>query len=450
LRAKKEEAGEPKKKKQVNCHRPGPFCLSLASVTASLLFLLSGAVRGDIPYRIQPIIKLGDKIGDLESKPAGGDLEIGMLNDHGQLVFVTENKAGGEMLIQYADGKFTPIAAAGLSGPNGPWPQGLFFFSATTMNQQGNVVFTTGVETETQPTTYGIYQWDAQGHKITPLVRKGMSAGSGLTFDEFFGIPSVINNTNEITFTAQLKNSTGPVQGSGVFFRGADGVIQTVVLPGQKLPDGGIVTDAGFAQLNDAGRVAFLATTKQTGTPGAYVWDGSTITPVAVVGTAVTDGTKIAGVGGVSINSKTGDVLVFAHTKANASDGLYLWSDGRLMPLLVTGQDMPGGGKIQDLPAYTSYPNELGQRAFVARITEAGATRSAAYLLDTDSKISLILKSGTPTDLGTVTEVSVLADVPPSLGLALNAAGQVAVTVKIDNGSATLVLLTPNGTAPGG
>src|SRR5690242_13774066 len=70
-------------------------------LAAGLMLLAQGAARAQ-NYKIQPIAKFGDKVGSLTIKTDESDFEVGSLNDAGQLVFVTESEAGGEMLVQYS------------------------------------------------------------------------------------------------------------------------------------------------------------------------------------------------------------------------------------------------------------------------------------------------------------------------------------------------------------
>jgi hypothetical protein len=57
--------------------------------------------------------------------------------------------------------------------------------------------------------------------------------------------------------------------------------------------------------------------------------------------------------------------------------------------------------------------------------------------VDAAGNLSLVLKSGTPTELGTITKIR------RDLGGVVNSKGQVALVIQIDNGPDTLVLLTP-------
>ena len=68
------------------------------------------ATPGQTAYKIQPILRLGDSVGNI---PIDGHFDIGKLNDRGQLIFVTENADGAEVLVQYSEGKLIPIVNGG-------------------------------------------------------------------------------------------------------------------------------------------------------------------------------------------------------------------------------------------------------------------------------------------------------------------------------------------------
>jgi hypothetical protein len=64
--------------------------------------------------------------------------------------------------------------------------------------------------------------------------------------------------------------------------------------------------------------------------------------------------------------------------------------------------------------------------------------------VDGKGKVSLLLKSGTITDLGKITRIGNFQGSQPS-SIAINSHGQIALTVRIDQGKDTLILLTPTG-----
>ena len=100
---------------------------------------------------------------------------------------------------------------------------------------------------------------------------------------------------------------------------------------------------------------------------------------------------------------------------------------------------MPGGGSFLSLQEVgVSSANERGQHALLA-VLKDGTT--AAYRLDADGRLSLILQSGATTSLGPITNVGQGAIL--SRGIGLNRQGQVAVTVRVADRTDTVVLLTP-------
>jgi hypothetical protein len=159
----------------------------------------------------------------------------------------------------------------------------------------------------------------------------------------------------------------------------------------------------------------------------------------------------------VWVNNRNRNVLVLALLHSAGSsypDGLYLWSNGQLRPIAIPGQDMPGGGKLDRIglqPHWlpylngVSYANGGGQHAFIAQLQDG---TEAAYRMDADGSLSLILNQEDRTDLGTVRHVGLLTysrtSLETSQGIGLNIRGQVALVIQFESGPPTLVLLTPD------
>jgi hypothetical protein len=414
----------------------------------ALALLAPAAARAETTYKIQPIAKLGDKAGDVTLRSSGA-LEVGTLNDRGQLTFVAGNAAGGSVLVQYADGKLTPIVVAGQPAPSGQWSatgpittiDAPARRNAGAMNQLGQTVFATDVVSDSTTTT-GTFLWDLQAQKVTAVALKGMPATGSLTFEQggFFG--SVINNFGDIAFPAVVKNAAGQ-PAVGVFFRSHDGKLSAVALPDQVLPDGRKIVNAGVPDLNDSGSVAFLVQGAGESGLSAYLWQAGTITPVAVVGGDAPGGGKFAAITGVWLNNPSSSVLLTARLQSNSPGGFYRLDGGKLTPVLLPGQEMPDGGKLVGITS-VSASNDDGQNAFLAVLENA----TAAYLLDANGKVTPILKSGTTTDLGTVTSVGPAGTQPASFGIGLNNRGQVALPLKIAGMPAMVALLTPIATQP--
>src|SRR5207248_2415002 len=82
--------------------------LSCLIFAAGLMLCVQDVARAAPFYRVQPLLQLGDKLSDGQTKSAVG-FWVGSLNDSGQIAFVTGSTGGSPTLVQYADGSFTPI-----------------------------------------------------------------------------------------------------------------------------------------------------------------------------------------------------------------------------------------------------------------------------------------------------------------------------------------------------
>jgi hypothetical protein len=413
-------------------------------------------------YTIQVVARPGDSLDGVRVK-AGGRLEIGGLNDRGELVLLLDNAAGGSALVRYADDRFTSMVVGGGDGPGGRWPQDVHIDAPVRMNRLGNVVFTADVP-EGGKASGGLYLWDDQAQKVTAVGLREMPAGSAGTFLGFRS--AAINNQNEIAFVGGVANEVGWEQ-SGLYLLGRDGKLLSLAPPGQKLPfsEAGelLVPSYSGISLNDAGVVTFSADFEQVG-GNAYVWEKGTITSLfpdihrSLSG--VVFGRAVAWVNNQNravLAATTGDPV----HGVSVVRGLYRWADGVRTPLVVAGQVMPDGARLADFGGFhISAANEAGQHVVVATLRD-GTT--AAYLLAADGKPTLILQTGMTTGLGPITRIGRLGGggsplnrlvlygftydlnlIPGSGGsVALNDQGQVALTVQIDGGPDTVVLLTP-------
>ena len=410
----------------------------LVTLAAGLTLTLAAVARADnlTGYKIQPIVKLGDTVANLKIR-ASDDFEFGFLNDAGQFTLVTENQAGGEMLLEYSNGSFLPIVVGGGDAPGGKWPRSVGIASPVQMNQQGDVVFATD-STRT-------YRWDHQSGQVSVVAAPGMPAVNDLVFTAG-GDPTTaaINDYGEIAFQGAVKDTAGKIQ-RGIFFLGQDGKLLPVLLAGQEVAGVGPAQPASqevgsHLSLNNAGVVAFQAPRVGDKADSVFLWENGTVTPVVLAGADAPGGGKFVWVGGAQVNNKNQNVLVSGNLDGISKDwGIYMLTAGHLIAVCVHGQEMPGGGQFRGV-AGGSFASRTGENAFIARL-EGGDT--AAYRIDADGKLSLIIKSGMITDLGTIASV-----VPPtSTSMGLNGKGQVALPVRFAGESVdTILLLTP--TAP--
>jgi len=406
-------------------------------------FFLSPAVaaQAQTSYTLQSIIRLGDSAGGVPLQTTDGYFDMGTLNDSGQIIFSSADTATSEVLIQYSGGQFTPIVAGGKLTPEGRhWVQDIRLMPSVRMNQQGNAVFSAGVYVGGVP-RFNSHLWDFQTQSIIPLIRPNTLASNDLVFVGTSLLP-VINDNNEIALTAQLRSQAGTPTGDGVFFRDQSGNLTPIALPGQSLPGGGVIAEAGLPDLNNAGVVAFLARRQDApaNTWSAYQWSNGTVSALATVGNAIPGVGRITSVWSVWVDDANRGVLMELTTDSPDSGvGLYRFSSGQITPLAVPGQKLTGGDRLafENGPSYANAP---GQHAFLASLQD-GST--AAYLIGPDGQLTRVLKSGDTTNLGRITNVGQGAG--GSFGVGLNSRGQLSMTVSIEGGPDTLVVLTPAG-----
>jgi hypothetical protein len=411
------------------------------------LTLLGSRAALGVDYSLLPVAKFGDTSGTVRiSVDPDAAFEVGSLNDNGQLAFVTKNSAGGEILGLYSGGAWTPLVMAGGNAPMGKWPADVAILSPVSMNQLGNIAFTIDSEAMDSPSAE-TFLWDASATQFSLVAKNGRVVTFSETWDRGGDWVTAINNSGEMAYVAGTQDPQSLGRG-GIFYQHTDGQVTAIALPDGQIEDGSTLIDTSDPFLNDLGAIVFTA--RRKGDPqdagSAFRWLLGTRTRIAVPGTSLPQGHTVTNVLRAWVNNKNGKILLAVNTDATgASDyvetpiSLFLWDFGLFTPVAVPGQTMPDGSKLLSVQDFgVSPPNELGQHAFLA-ILEGGAT--AAYLMDADGKLSLILKSGTVSSLGTITNVGEGAGT--SSGIALNSSGQVALTAQIEVKPDTLFLLTP-------
>jgi hypothetical protein len=307
------------------------------------------------------------------------------------------------------------------------------------MNGRGDVVFAGLLVKLTNRSAGGTFLWDEAAGKLVPVALPGMPSVPGQTFEWAAGEAPAINDRNEIALvgTVQVAGRSSP----GVFFRGLNGKLQPVALPDQPLPGGGKAAAASRPSLNDSGVLVCLVKRQGEEVEYPYVWENGTLRPLPVESVVPPRGRLLLGFAGAWLSNRNRNVLLAAHVHSLGGhlQGLYLLAGDKATPLALPSQEMPGGGRLWTLQdGGVSVANDAGQHAFLALLQD-GST--AAYRVDVDGKLSLILRSGATTPLGKITQVG--SNDGSSRGIGLNSRGEVALPVTIANGPAMIVRVTP-------
>lgn len=440
----------------------------LLSLAAGLTLQAAGAARADtatLSYTGAPIVSAGDAAGNV-AIPSRSRLFVGGLSDTGQILFSAGalDQSQPELLLQSAGGQFTTIVAppAALISPwagDVAWPRNIALAQPISTNGRGSVVFTATTTYGGSP--WGTFRWDPTTGHTTTLATKGMPAPGHLTFALPGGFAPAINSSDEVALIGWVKDANNKA-GYGLFRLGRDGVMELVARPHESLdpwePEGGgkISLDQNARpSINDMGAIAFLAHPDGTSRRNAYLWEHGSVTPLLKVGDPGPNGSKITAIAGVFLNSRNHDALVVATTDQKSSNrfGLYRVRNGKTEPVAAPGDTLPGGGNLQTIqyqyppnqentPPFVavSEANSLGQFAFQA-VLEDGS--QAAYRMDTNGSLALILNGGAPARPVHIMAVARRLTFVPGSRPSINRRGQIALSGRYEGGSDTVMLMTP-------
>jgi hypothetical protein len=164
-----------------------------------------------------------------------------------------------------------------------------------------------------------------------------------------------------------------------------------------------------IGRMNNHGQIALVTETQESqGRPVLGILsNGQTISLLADTGTEVAGLGNSYGFWTVGPKDQNSNVLMSTWTTApHGITGVLLWQQGQLVPVILLGQDLPGGGQFRGWFVDTGPPNALGQYPFAVGFTENGKIGSGAYLVGADGKLSLIARTGMTTPLGALTGIS--------------------------------------------
>jgi len=236
--------------------------------------------------------------------------------------------------------------------------------SAPSINDRGDVLFAAE-----NGTGKGIFVHS--GTTDTPVMRAGdVAPGTGgLTYnafpgDDFFGELS-LNNAGDALFLAEYGDGSG--QG---LFVDSGGTNFAVALQGETAPDtaGGSYSGFGAASFNDSGDVAFEADVSGGSvSEGIFLDSGGSDSALVLAGQPApgTGAGTFSSFAGVSLNNH-GEVAFHSTVVGGAvNQGLFLYSDGQVSPLVLPGAVAPGTGELPFQGFAAPALNDAGDVAFL-------------------------------------------------------------------------------------
>lgn len=249
----------------------------------------------------------------------------------------------------------------------------------------------------------GISAYGAEPHALRAVARAGEAAPGGGTFDRFgqenLPVVAPVNARGEVAFFARLSRGTAD---EGIFLRRGDRIL-TVAREGDRVP--GIGRLSGFGKhptpaLSDGGLVAFAAAVSGgKAVEGIFAWSAGRLRPVALTGNPVPGmaSSVLAGLDSPAVNSR-GDIVFLATIRRGreSTDAILLSAGGALRKVVAQGDPAPAGGSFAAFGP--PVVNARGAVAFAA-VVEGKAVPGGLFVASGE-RIRMVVGAGEETPLG--------------------------------------------------
>jgi len=260
-----------------------------------------------------------------------------------------------------------------------PAPDGGMYteFSDPTINAHGDLVF--GALT-TNPKAHAVL-YLLTGGRLRTLVTSGQPAPTGGTFRAFNDV--VLNGRGTLLFLGRTTDTGAPL---GLYLaRG--GKILPIIAAGQAAPTGGVFTDFANPTINDLDVVAFVGRTTGRGREGIFTTSEGTTTAAVMGGQAApTGGAFQFFLDGTPAANNRGQIAFVAATTAHSTQGIYVLTGGRVVPVVTTDDTAPVGGPFTEFGFVNL--SDAGTVGFIGR-TARSATREALYVTGRATLVTL-------------------------------------------------------------
>jgi hypothetical protein len=333
------------------------------SIIAVGLLLLGSSLSAQTTssaFKFKSVVRAGD--------PAPVPAQIGStlnftFNDQSQVALIAD---GG--IILKSGGQVTPIV-----GPGDPAPGGGVFFvlDVPSLGPQGQVLFRGG--TTAFPFTSGLFEF-ANG-TIRSLITDGTRANTG---------ESVSPGGSRLLANGDVIVTDGF---SGSLYRFSNGALTRLVGTGDPAPGGGIFSLLINSVINSSGQIAFQGLTS-TGADGIFLFSNGVVTKIIASGDVFPDGVPFGFPDPPAI-SDSGQVVFGGISNSIADSGLFSFANGQLTIVVPRLAELPNGTTLNSV--FITSVNNAGQIAFSA-ITEPG--NDQGEFLFANGQISTVAVSG--------------------------------------------------------
>jgi len=284
-----------------------------------------------------------------------------VINNNDEIVFPAfmDDKVTSWAIFKSSKGSITKILSSGDSTPVG----GAFSALGSVSVNDDKIIFHGRVIGGS--TDQGIFEMSS--NKVKKLVSKGEETPIGGTFEDLAFPSKGVNTKGDMIFFGFIKN--GPSQ-NGLFYI-SNGKISKVVSQGEVFSDGRIFNNVryGIQPINDSGDVVF--TSYLIGAPsyqGIFIWSNGQITPLITTSDLTSTGEKFTVFDPPSINNKKEIVFFGGNTDNPNSKGIYKFAEKKLSKILSVGDVSPIDGVFYHMDSISI--NEKGDITFVGFIKD--------------------------------------------------------------------------------
>jgi hypothetical protein len=252
------------------------------------------------------------------------------------------------------------------------------------LNDRGDLAF--GAETTAREAAQGLYLRRGSG-PLRLLAAAGRAVSSGGTLQTLSDV--VLNNRGTVVF---LGRTTDRIAKLGIFAaRGGD--VVPIVVTGQAAPTGGVFTDFANPAINDRDVIAFVGRTNGTGGEGIFTNVEGTTAPAVMGGWPSPDGGVFQFFldGSPALNSR-GQMAFIASTTRRATQGVYVLTDGRVVPVVTTDDTAPVGGFFTEFGFINL--TDAGTVGFVGR-TARSSVHEAFYTTGRETLVTIVRQGDT-------------------------------------------------------
>ncbi len=260
------------------------------------------------------------------------------------------------------------VRAIVLTGQRAPAGGTFTEFSDPSINDHGDLAF--GGLTTNPRAHAALYL--LSGGRLRMLVASGQPAPTGGMFTSFNDV--VLNSRGTILF---LARTTDRVSSLGLYLV-RDGTVVPIVAAGQPTPVGGVFTDFANPTINDRDVVAFVGRINGPGREGIFTTSEGTTTAAVLGGqSAPTGGMFQFFLDGTPAENSRGQIAFVASTTAQSTQGIYVLTGGRTVPVVTTNDTAPVGGPFTEFGFVTL--TDAGTVGFVGR-TARSAVHEGLYV----------------------------------------------------------------------